>query len=373
MKKYKLLYFVSEDEYFLSHKIDQASSALRNNYEILLVSNFTNNEKKIQKQGFKTKNLNFDRKSVNPFSELICFIRFCIIIFSYKPDIIQSIALKPILYSTLISKLLKDTKIILCVVGLGYLFINENFMTKFIRAVYIFLVKSFLRTKNTIFIFQNKDDKKVFDEKKIIKDSKTKIIMGSGVDTEKFRKIKVKKIYDLIFHSRILYDKGFMELMNALKILKGKGKRNVTLLVVGSPDKSNRSSIDVQKLEHWHDEKLIIWKKKQDNVIPFLQKSKIAILPSYREGLPKALLEAASCEIPIISTNVVGCREICVNNLNGISVPVKDSVSLSNAIEKILSNPRLSNYYGKNGRKLIKNKFSNAIVQKQFLKIYKEV
>ena len=195
--------------------------------------------------------------------------------------------------------------------------------------------------------------------------------MGSGVDIKKFRKIKVKKIYDLIFHSRILYDKGFMELINALKILKE--KRNVTLLVLGSPDKSNRSSIEEEKLEQWQNEKLIVWKKKRNNVIPFLQKSKIAILPSYREGLPKALLEAASCELPIISTNVVGCREICVNNLNGISVPVKDSVSLSNAIEKILSNPRLSDYYGDNGRKLIKNKFSNTIVQKQFLKIYKEI
>ena len=371
MKKYKLLYFVSEDEYFLSHKVDQASSALSNNYEILLVSNFINNEKKIQKLGFKTKNLNFDRKSINPFSELICFIRFCIIIFTYKPDLIQSIALKPILYSTLVSKFLKDTKIILCVVGLGYLFINKNLITKFIRATYIFLVKNFLRKRNTVFIFQNKDDKKVFEEKKIIKNSKTHIIMGSGVDIKKFRKIKVKKIYDLIFHSRILYDKGFMELINALKILKE--KRNVTLLVLGSPDKSNRSSIEEEKLEQWQNEKLIVWKKKRNNVIPFLQKSKIAILPSYREGLPKALLEAASCELPIISTNVVGCREICVNNLNGISVPVKDSVSLSNAIEKILSNPRLSDYYGDNGRKLIKNKFSNTIVQKQFLKIYKEI
>ncbi len=370
MKKYKLLYFVSEDEYFLSHKIDQARSVLKSNYEILVVSKFHKNEKKIQKLGFKTRNLDFNRKSINPFNEIIRFLHFCVIIFSYKPDLIQSFALKPILYSALISKFVRKTKIIMCVVGLGYLFINKKTKTKVIKKIYLTLLRFFLRKKDIVFVFQNNDDKKEFIKNKITGSSKIKIVKGSGIDIRRFKKKKVKKIYDLIFHSRILYDKGFLELIEAIKSLKN--KRKISVLVLGSPDQSNRSSIKTYKLRKWEKERLIIWKQKKTNVIPYLQRSKIAILPSYREGLPKSLLEAASCELPIISTNVVGCREICLNNFNGLLVPPKDSISISVAIEKILSNPKLSNFYGKNGRELIKEKFSNTIIQRQFLKIYEE-
>ena len=125
-------------------------------------------------------------------------------------------------------------------------------------------------------------------------------------------------------------------------------------------------------LEQWQDEKLIIWKGEKKNVLPYLQKSKIAVLPSYREGLPKNLLEAASCELPIITTNVVGCKEICQHDFNGQLVPARDYIHLSIAIEKLLNNPELANFYGKNGRKLVIKKFSTRIVIKKFLKVYKE-
>ena len=112
--------------------------------------------------------------------------------------------------------------------------------------------------------------------------------------------------------------------------------------------------------------------KKKENVIPFIQKSKIAVLPSYREGLPKALLEAASCELPIITSDTAGCNEICINEYNGLLVPVKDHISLANAIEKILDNKKLAGFYGRNGRRLVLKMFSSKIVQKKFLQIYKQ-
>ena len=115
-----------------------------------------------------------------------------------------------------------------------------------------------------------------------------------------------------------------------------------------------------------------IEKEKKKNVLPFLQKSKIAVLPSYREGLPKTLLEAASCRLPIVTTNVEGCREVCIDNFNGILVPPRDHISLSIAIEKILANSKLANFYGKNGRKLIQDRFSIEIIKKKFLQVYNE-
>ena len=144
-------------------------------------------------------------------------------------------------------------------------------------------------------------------------------------------------------------------------------------MILGNPDKENPASVNVSLLEQWQNEKLIIWKGKRKNVLPYLQRSKIAVLPSYREGLPKNLLEAASCELPIITTNVVGCKEICLNNFNGQLVPAQNYILLSKAIKKVLNNPKLSSFYGKNGRKLVIEKFSTKIIIKKFLRVYKEL
>ncbi len=368
MPKYKLLYFVSEDDYFLSHKVDQARSILKKNFEVLIVCNFSNHEKKIKSMGFKTQNINLNRKSINPFKELICLLELVLIVFKFKPNLIQSTALKPILYTSIISFFFRRPKLVLCIVGLGYLFINKTFSSRIIKSLYLFLIKFFLRKKGVRFVFQNANDKKIITNNKVCKNHKTSLIPGSGVDMKKFIKAKINKPYDLIFHSRILYDKGFLELIEAIKLVKK--KNSLQVLVLGSTDCKNRSSIDINKLKEWERQKLIIWKRRRKNVIPFLQKSKIAVLPSYREGLPKSLLEAASCELPLIAANVVGCRDICLNKYNGILVPVKNSIILSKAISKLIKNAKLRRLYGRNGRVLVKKKFSQDIICKEFLKIY---
>jgi len=369
-KKYKLLYFVSEDEYFISHKIEQVQDALKKNIDVLVVTKFKRKEEQILNAGFKTKHLDFDRKSLNPVKEFFCILKLAVIIFKYKPNIIQANALKPILYISLISYFLsKKTKIILSVVGLGYLFIEKNQKKILIKNIYLLLMKFTLRKKNSIFVFQNNDDKKFFMNKNFLRNVRFKIIKGSGVNVNKFCSKKVKKIYDIIFHSRLLYDKGFNEVVEALEILRKK-KIYLKTLILGDPDNSNRSSVDKSVMISMAKKKNCRWINKVDNVIPYLQKSKISILPSYREGLPKSLLEAASCKLPLIATDVPGCREICKNNFNGILIPKKNSKSLSKAIEKLLKNEPLMLKYGENGRKLVKENFSLKTISDLFMKIY---
>lgn len=369
-KKYKLLYFVSEDEYFISHKIEQVQHAIKKNIDVLVVTKFKKKEKQILNAGFKTKHLDFDRKSLNPVKEFLCILKLAVIIFKYKPNIIQANALKPILYISLISYFLsKKIKIILCVVGLGYLFIEKNKKNFFIKNIYLLLMKFTLRKKNSIFVFQNNDDKKIFMNKNLLRNVSFKIIKGSGVNVNKFCSKKVKKIYDIIFHSRLLYDKGFNEIVEALEILRKK-KIYPKTLILGDPDKSNRSSVDESIIISMARKKKFHWINKVGNVIPYLQKSKISILPSYREGLPKSLLEAASCKLPLVATDVPGCREICKNNFNGILIPKKNSKSLSKGIEKLLKNESLMLKYGENGRKLVKENFSLKVISDLFMKIY---
>jgi glycosyltransferase involved in cell wall biosynthesis len=144
-------------------------------------------------------------------------------------------------------------------------------------------------------------------------------------------------------------------------------------LFLGDIDNANRSFITEKQVNFWVKEKLIIWKRKTNNVLPYLQKSKISILPSYREGLPKSLLEAASCKLPIISTDVPGCREVCINNFNGFLVQPKDSGSLSKSIQKLLFNSNLMKKFGRNSREIVTKNFSDQIVSNEFLKLYQEV
>ncbi|MAR64113.1 MAG: hypothetical protein CMP43_03805 [Rickettsiales bacterium] len=372
MKKYKLLYFVSEDEYFITHKINQAKTAFKFFDEIKILCKFSNYSRRIKLSGFKTINFNFNRKSTNPILNLRSLTKFFSITTQYKPDVIQCFALKPILYSVIINFFLKkDIKIISCVVGMGYLIINKNLFAKVYEFIYFFLLRIFIN-KKVFFVFQNEDDYSLFRKKKIITKNNSNLIRGSGVCTKKFKPNKQKKIYDLIFHSRIIKDKGVFEIIDAIKILRNQNVFFKTLFL-GDLDMENRSFITEKQVNFWVKEKLIIWKRKTKNVLPYLQKSKISILPSYREGLPKSLLEAASCKLPIISSDVPGCREVCIDNFNGFLVQPKDPESLSKSIQKLLFNPNLMRKFGKNSRGIVTKSFSDQIISKEFLKLYKRI
>ena len=288
------------------------------------------------------------------------FLYYFFFVTRNKPSVIQCFALKPILYAVIANFFSRNnTKLLCCVVGMGYLFINKNLFTRLYKNLFFMFLRSCIN-RNVFFIFQNNQDKNL------------RVILSSGVLTKKFTEGKQKKIYDLIFHSRIIKDKGIFEIIDALKILRNKNI-NLKALILGDPDDKNRSSVTLNQLDLWVKENLIIWKSKVKNVIPFLQKSKISILPSYREGLPKGLLEAASCKLPLISTNVPGCREICKNNFNGFLVRPKDSESLAKSIERLIFDERLMKKFGANSRKLVQQRFSADIVFKNFLGVYREV
>ena len=222
-------------------------------------------------------------------------------------------------------------------------------------------------------VFQNKDDQNLFINKKIVKIEQTRIIAGSGVNIKFFKPApEVKKKFDLIMHSRMLVDKGVLDLIDSLKILRTKNLK-LKVLLLGNPDKKNRASIHEDELKVWDKENIIKWIPFTENVLPYIQQSKIGILPSFREGFPKSLLESASCGLPLITTNVTGCREICIDKFNGFLVKLNDPIQIADRIEKLLSNKELQKNMGINSRKLVVNNFSDEIISKHFLKIYQSI
>ena len=169
----------------------------------------------------------------------------------------------------------------------------------------------------------------------------------------------------------MLKDKGIIELIDVIR--KIKIKKSLKVLFLGNPDTSNDASISLQTLENWQNEGLIIWKGFCEEVIGYLNQSKISILPSYREGFPKSLLEGASCGLPIIATDVPGCREICVNNLNGFLVKPKDEYTLQKSIISLLNNKKLLKKFGFNSRKLVKQNFNVDFISRDFVRLYNQI
>ena len=372
MKKYKLLYFVSEDKYFLSHKIKHAIYAKKNGFDVLVVCNLTKYEQKIKQKGINILGINSLRKSINPLSQLYLIIKFLNIIKQFNPDIIQNIALKPILIGSVSAILFKKKVCVVnAFVGLGYLFINNNILTTILRSVITNILKIILKKKNFYSVFQNNDDQAFFKKKKILDMERTFVIKGSGVETNYFKPKNVKKKYDVILHSRMLRDKGIYEYIESIKIIIK--KKNIKALLLGSPDNKNYASIGEVKLEKWNSEKIVEWVPFTENVRDYLNQSKISILPSYREGLPKSLLEAASCGLPIITTKVPGCKEICVDNYNGLLVETKNAESISKAIMYLLDNKDKREIFSKNSRKLVLKNFCVRKISKEFANLYLKI
>ena len=368
MKKYKLLYFVSEDKYFLTHKIDHILN-VQGTVDVLVICKKTLTKNHSLFKSVEIKYFDFDRKTFNPIKIIIEISKLLKIIKSFKPDIIHNTAMKPIVFGSIVSCFNPNINVINSIVGLGYVYINKNLKTFLLRVFLKIFFRSFLKRKNFITVFQNNDDKRFFEN--ICKINEPVLIRGSGVNIKKFCPNVSRKTYDLIFHSRMLRDKGIFELINVIRNIKKKISLNV--LFVGNPDNQNYASICSTDLTKWQNEGLIDWKGYREDIAKLLNKSKIAILPSYREGFPKSLLEAASCGLPIIATDVPGCREICLDGYNGFLVKPKDEHSLEKAIMKLIKNKKLIIQFGLNSRSLVEKNFNVDLISKNFADLYDQV
>jgi glycosyltransferase involved in cell wall biosynthesis len=368
----KLIFFVTEDWYFLSHRIELAIAAKKVGYDVLVVTNVSEHKKKIADLGVRCIDIPISRDSVSLLKEINILLKLRKIYKNERPDIVNHISVKPALYGTLVAWSLGGIKVVNTLTGLGYLFISRSFSAIFLKFLVVSFFKFLLNRPCCMTIVQNKDDKKYMLDNNIVKENKLALIKGSGVDTDYFSNCQKNKNNKVIvmLASRLLWDKGVGEFVDAAKLLKD--KVNARFVLVGDNDPLNPRSIDSDVINKWNNT-YVEWWGRMSNMKEVLCQSDIVCLPSYREGLPKVLLEAASCEKAIITTDVPGCREIVKHGYNGFLVPNKDYLKLAEAIEKLIEDKDLCKKMGKYGRKLVIKKFSNRIVIMQTLKLYKNI
>lgn len=361
----KLLFVVAEVSYFKSHRLNLALYAKEQGFEVALASqckrNFRKDKLILESLGIKVFHIPFDRTGLNPIKDLLTLFKLQKLYKEYQPDIIHHVALKPIIYGTIAGHFRKIPKIVNAISGFGVIFST----TTVLRSILKYPIKGILtwafRRSNVI--VQNEIDKKEVNTW-TQKQSEVFLIPGAGVDTSIFtpqKKLQKKPI--ITFVGRLLWSKGLRELVHASKILIQKGI-SFTLNIVGDPDLHNPDHIPASWIKKHEKKGLIHFLGHREDIKDLYQQSRIAILPSYREGLPKSLIEACACGLPIITTDVPGCMDVVENGANGILVPARNPKLLASAMEKLLGDMAECEQYGKNSRKKAESIFSESLIFK---------
>ena len=379
MNKKKIIINLTEDWFFVSHFLGRAIDARKSGYDVYTSCNETDKRKLIEKKNIKFFSLALDRRGINPLYEFIIFLKYCYLFYRIKPDIIHNVGHKPIIYGSFAAKLLNIKSVINAPIGMGFVFSSNSLKAKLLKPILLFLFRLTLnnhhgKDQENRVIFENSDDMNFFIRKKFVKKSDAKLIRGAGVkiDNNLKTKKKTKKTITIALVGRMLKDKGIFEFVEAAKILKNKNIK-CRFLLVGDIDPKNPTSIKSDILRTWHKEEIIEWLGWINDINKILFETDILCLPSYREGLPKSLLEGAALGLPLVTTNTVGCRDVVIDGLNGYLVPIKNSKKLAYAIEKLIMDEDLRFKMGRESFKIALSKFSAKIINSQTISIYNEL
>ena len=377
--KKKLLFLITEDWFFCSHFLERALAAKKSGFEIIVCSRKNKDKKNIEDYGFKFQEINFNRKSINPFYEFQVLIKIIKIYRRFSPDIVHHIAFKPIIYGSIAAKINNVRSIINAPVGMGFVFTSDSIKALFLKPIIKFLLKNFLssnggKNKKNKVIFENNDDLNYFVKLGAVKNKDTCLIRGAGVNIDKDFVIhkKKNKVPIIALVGRMLKDKGIYEFVNAAKILK-ENNIQAKFLLIGGVDNFYSSSIDLKVLKKWNKQEIVEWLGFVNNVDEILRNIDILCLPSYREGLPKALIEGAARGLPIITTNTVGCKDVVEDGKNGFLVPIKDSIALARVMSILVKDEDLRFKMGCESFKIASKKFSSSIIVDQTLEVYNEL
>lgn len=366
----KILFFIAEDWFVCSHWLPLIRGAKNAGYDVVVVTNVQKHGHEIMQLGVKVIPLNIARRSVNPLAALITIKALISIYLSERPTLSHHVALKPMLLGSIAAMVARVPHRINWVAGMGWLFIANGLKAAILQKTVKKLLSVFLVPSRVI--VENVDDQSIMLGLGI-KPADISIVRGAGVDTRTFSpKVPPLSPIKIVLPARMLWDKGVSEFVSAARCLKSDGV-NALFILVGGCDNGNPASIPEIQLKSWEQDGIVEWWGRREDMPQVLQAAHIVCLPSYREGLPKALLEAASCGKPIVTTDVPGCREVVQHGYNGLLVAARDSEGLAHAMRQLITSESMRERMGKAGRELVLQEFSEEHIVDNVLKIYKHL
>lgn len=373
MKKPVLLIVVNDAAFFISHRLPIAEAAQKAGYDVHVASQTGNAVSEITRRGFKYHFVSFSRSGKNPITELRTLLALWLLCWHIKPDVLHLVTIKPVLYGGIISRLAPVGGVLAAISGLGYVFTERGNKEKFLLKIISVFYKVALTKRNLRAVFQNPDDLNALAIIGAVKKEKATIIRGSGVDLKKHAAFpEESKSLIITFAARLLRDKGVFEYVEAARILKKRGVK-AEFQLAGDPDYGNPTSISEKDLGEWIAEGVVSYLGYKDDIASVFKSSNIIVLPSYREGLPKVLMEAAACGRAVITTDVPGCRDAIEPGVTGLLVPVRSASALADTIQILIEDTERRQKMGCAGRALAERAFGIEGIVAQHLEIYRDL
>ena len=372
-KRPRILFVITEDWFFVSHFLERASEAIAQGFIVAVACRVKNHAGELASAGIRVYPINFSRRGLNPLKELATAIAVRKAAVDFRPDIIHNIALKPIVTGSIGARLAGHRRILNAPVGMGYVFTSDDAQATFLRPLLKYVIGRLLRPPGTRVVVENHDDYSALISSKMVREDSVAIIRGAGVDLDRFVPTPEPGLPVVVcLIARMLKDKGVGEFVAAAKLVKAT-LPDTRFVLIGAPDDGNPSSFTKQQLLEWHSSGDIEWQGHRTDIPSVLSESHVAVLPSYREGLPKSLIEALAAGRPVVATDVEGCREVVTHGTNGLLVPARDSRRLAAAIETLVRDRALRLSMGAAGRQRAEKEFASPIVIRQTMQLYREM
>lgn len=363
----RILYVVNDDSFFLSHRLPLAQHAIKLGYEVYLLSSDNGHREMLEYYGIKCVTIPFENSGTNPIHEINCIIRLVKWYRRLRPDIIHQITLKATFLGSIAAKIARCRNVVNAISGFGFVFTDgrQGIVTRILK---LLLPLSF-KNRSASFILQNPDDYEFIINKNWVPNSNVFLIKGSGVDLDKFKYAPPSSESKLVvlFPARVLRDKGIIEFIEAARQLKEEYFDKLHFIIAGDCNCANPTSLSSEELQPYLIPDYLDWIGYQQDMISVFRSSHIVVLPSYREGLPKSLIEACAIGRPIITTDAIGCRECVIHGYNGLLVPLKSSMAIAESIKLLLSNNEHRIQMGVNSRSFAEREFSiDSVVDNTF-------
>ncbi|MDX2227961.1 MAG: glycosyltransferase family 4 protein [Verrucomicrobiae bacterium] len=362
----KITYIVNVDWFFISHRLPLALAAREAGEEVLILTCDTGKIQSLRDQGLRAEHIPLDRALSNPLAEFLNLLRLRRRLQREKPDVVHCVALKAVVLGGLAARLSGVPRIVLAVTGLGSTFLGRSLKSRVWQWLMRQLLAWICAAPAVHVIVQNADDREGFGKQGLVPEERLHLIRGSGVDTSRWTPGPEPDIaaagFRVVLPARLLRDKGLGEFVAAARILQGRGLDKVRMILVGAEDLHNRSAITHAEVTAWVREGVVEWAGPREDMREVYHGAHLVVLPSYREGLPKVLIEAGACARACVATDVPGCREIIRNSVNGLLIPPQQAEALADAIETLYRNPGLRRQLGEAAREIVVREYDLRLV-----------
>ena len=372
----KTILFANTDWYLYNFRRSLALALQKQGYELLLISPPGPYGEKLRALGLRWEPVPMDRRSLNPLREAAVLAHLWRLFRRERPDLVHGFTIKCAVYGSLAARLAGVPARVNAVAGMGYVFTSNDTKAQVLRPLVRALMHAALDGRNARLILQNPDDVSLFERAGFVDAAHIRLIPGSGVDCSRFAAREgvrdQTRPLRVLLAARLLWDKGLAEFVDAARQLHGEG-RAIEFLLAGDPDPGNPAAVPEETVRSWVDEGVLQWLGHVDDMAALFAMVEVVVLPSYREGLPKGLIEAAACALPLVTTDVPGCREVVSDGVDGLLVPPRDAAALAAAIARLHDDPELAERLGNAARAKALGRFDERIVIERTVDVYREL